>query len=319
MKEQLDSFLCQTRLPDELIVCDDCSTDATQRIIEEFAAASPFPVRLYVNETNLGSTGNFEKAIRLCAGDVIFLSDQDDVWLPERMAKFETVFESKSDVGLVFCDAELVDENLQPLDRRNWEMLGFTDKMQKKFLDGDSFSLLLYRNVISGCAMAFRARYRNLILPMPDNLQYVIHDYWIAILLSTICRIDLIDEPLVKYRQHAKQQVGASVVLVGGSVKPLLETLSLKDLSGRFEQTYSFVNLLERMESIRTRLLILEGKYYKSAIDDLTRHIVHLRSRTIIQNKHKWRLPIVVKELATLRYHRYSNGVSSAFKDLLFK
>ncbi len=166
--------------------------------------------------------------------------------------------------------------------------------------------------------MAFRAEYRNLILPMPDNLQYVIHDYWISILLSTISKTGLITEPLVKYRQHPKQQIGAGAVLVGGSLKPLRQMHSLKDLSERVEQIYSFANLLERLELIRSRLLLLEGKFYKTTIDDLTRHIVHLRTRTAIQEERKWkRFPKIIKELISLRYHRYSNGIMSAFKDWL--
>ena len=115
LQEQLDSFLWQTRLPDEIVVCDDCSQDETVEILKEFAANSPFPVHLHVNKTNLGLTKNFEKAIGKCTGDIIFLSDQDDVWLPERLEKFEAAFQKDADVGLVFCDAYLVNEKLESL------------------------------------------------------------------------------------------------------------------------------------------------------------------------------------------------------------
>ena len=80
LKEQLESIAAQTRTPDELVISDDQSTDDTLRVIEEFAATAGFPVRLSVNEANLGIAKNFEKAISLCRGDLIFLSDQDDVW-----------------------------------------------------------------------------------------------------------------------------------------------------------------------------------------------------------------------------------------------
>src|SRR3954470_17842517 len=80
--EQLASVAAQTRPPDELVVCDDRSTDETASLVRDFAAAAPFRVRLHVNERNLGSTRNFERAVSLCEGDLIALSDQDDEWLP---------------------------------------------------------------------------------------------------------------------------------------------------------------------------------------------------------------------------------------------
>src|SRR5687767_9778204 len=113
--EQLASLSAQTRLPDELVVCDDGSTDSTVDVINEFAVSAPFPVRAHVNETNLGSTKNYEKAIRFCAGDLIALADQDDVWLPAKLARIEQAFARSPGVGLVFSDAEAVDEGLQPL------------------------------------------------------------------------------------------------------------------------------------------------------------------------------------------------------------
>lgn len=319
LKEQLDSFLCQSRLPDELIVCDDCSIDGTVELIKQFTAVSLFPVHIYVNETTLGSTKNFEKAIKACTGDIIFLADQDDVWIPERLEKFEAVFQKDNDIGLVFCDSELVDENLQSLNRRNWESLNFNKKMQEKFLKGESFSILLYRNVVSGCAMAFRTEFRKYIVPMPEDLQYVIHDYWISILLSTICKIELINEPLVKYRQHSKQQVGAGKGVIGGALTPVRYTKSLKSFQARLDQIYSFVNLLDRLEMVRKRILITDDNFYRKAINKLTEHIVHLRARTKVQNKSRWRrLPVILKEIVSLRYRRYSNGLASALKDLLF-
>src|SRR6185503_21242379 len=112
LKEQLQSYATQTRTPDELVISDDQSTDDTTRLIEEFAAAAGFPVRLSVNESNLGIAKNFEKAISLCRGDVILLSDQDDVWHSDKLESVERIFEAKPQLSLVFSNAELVDEKL---------------------------------------------------------------------------------------------------------------------------------------------------------------------------------------------------------------
>ena len=81
LREQLISIAKQARLPDELIVCDDVSNDATLQILNEFQKMAPFPIRIHRNGVRLGVTKNFEQAIALCNGDIIALSDQDDVWM----------------------------------------------------------------------------------------------------------------------------------------------------------------------------------------------------------------------------------------------
>lgn len=316
--EQLDSFSKQTRLPDELVIYDDCSKDETVEIIRKFAAVATFPVRIHINNTNLGTTKNFNNAINDCQGDIILLSDQDDIWMPEKLRMFESVFQKDAAIGLVFCDADLVDENLKFLKRRNWESVRFTSKLQNIFLAGDSFSILLYHNVISGCSMAFRAKYKNIILPIPENLNLIVHDHWIGLLLSSVAKIGLLKEPLVKYRQHPKQQIGVRGCAVDG-LKTNSPSYFLKHLSTRFNTKYSFEDILERLEIIRQRIIpISDGNALsKKVLDDVGKHITHLRSRTEIKNRLKESLPIIIKELVTLRYHRYSNGIRSAIKDLI--
>lgn len=117
IQEQLDSFLKQSRLPDELVVCDDGSQDMTISILEDFCRRAPFPVRIFINSANLGYSRNFEKAMSICRGDIIAFSDQDDVWKPQKLARFEHFFKERPKVGCVFCNASLVDEELKPLGR----------------------------------------------------------------------------------------------------------------------------------------------------------------------------------------------------------
>ena len=85
LEEQLASLLAQNRRPDELVVCDDRSTDSTVQMLESFSRSAPFPVRIQVNPVNLGSTVNFDRAMRLCAGSLIAFCDQDDIWLPHKL------------------------------------------------------------------------------------------------------------------------------------------------------------------------------------------------------------------------------------------
>src|SRR5712691_364539 len=150
LREQIDSIAAQTRIPDELIVCDDNSTDETVRIVSRFATSASFPVRLCVNEQNVGSTRNFERAIRLCEGDVIALSDQDDVWLPEKLRRIEDSFLREPGVGLVFTDAEVVDEHLRPLGYHLWESVGFDNNHRRLVRTGRVLDVLLPGWTVTG-------------------------------------------------------------------------------------------------------------------------------------------------------------------------
>ena len=205
LKEQLESIAAQTRKPDELVISDDQSTDDTLRLIEEFAATSGFPVRLSVNESNLGTAKNFEKAIGLCRGDVILLSDQDDVWHTDKLESVERIFEAKPQLSLVFSNAELVDETLRLFDETLFDWLQFDGPKQRLVKTGRALDLQLRENLVCGCTVAFRANLKDLILPISGDGPLV-HDGWILLLIAAVGEIDFINRPLLKYRQHSAQQ-----------------------------------------------------------------------------------------------------------------
>jgi glycosyltransferase involved in cell wall biosynthesis len=205
LKEQLESIAAQTRTPDELVISDDQSTDDTLRLIEEFAATAGFPVRFSVNESNLGTAKNFEKAISLCRGEVILLSDQDDVWHRDKLESNERVFEAKPQLSLVFSNAELVDETLKPFADTLFDRLGFNGRKQRLVKSGQALDLQLRENLVCGCTMAFRANLKELVLPISGDGPLV-HDGWIVLLIAAVGEIDFINRPLLKYRQHSAQQ-----------------------------------------------------------------------------------------------------------------
>src|SRR5579862_2176323 len=89
---QLESIATQSRPPDEVVICDDGSSDGTQEIVRKFALSSPFPIRFAVNPRNLGSTKNFEQAISRCEGAIVALADQDDVWYRYKLERIEKAF-----------------------------------------------------------------------------------------------------------------------------------------------------------------------------------------------------------------------------------
>lgn len=201
---QLQSILQQTRLPDELVVCDDNSSDNTVAVASEFAHRAPFPVRIVQNATNLGSNKNFEQAIQLCTGDLIALSDQDDLWAPRRLEQSEAALRERPDCGLVFSDAEIIDDAGQRTGETLWRNFLFTPDLQAALARGDYTPLARYR-FITGATVMFRAQYRPFLFPI---LGEWIHDGWIAMLIACLSGICFIAEPLVQYRQHAAQQVG---------------------------------------------------------------------------------------------------------------
>ena len=206
VEQQLESLAAQDRLPDELVICDDKSSDGTLDLLKTFAAAAPFLVRILCNDIRLGVAGNFSQAINLCTGDFIALADQDDRWGPRKLAVLERCLVDQPDVGIVFSDANLVDESLLPLGTRLWDTL-YLDLLQRQRLtNGQAIEVLTRTNVVTGATTMFRACFKDLILPIPSCW---IHDGWIALLISAASVCAMVDEPLVDYRQHARQQIGA--------------------------------------------------------------------------------------------------------------
>jgi len=316
LPEQLKSFLQQTRPPDELIVCDDRSGDATIEIIEKFAEAAPFSVALHVNDENLGSTKNFEKAIALCTGELIFLSDQDDVWLPTKLEKFTAVFEQSKNVGMVFSDAELVGETLEPLGRRLWEF-SFTPEDRRQAKRGKIFEVLLKKNVVTGATMAFRASFRAMFSPIPTDIPNTIHDAWIAFVIAANAEVKLIKECSILYRQHANQQLGIDwkykeitrreryVKSIGFQQKEQDRLIKLAEIfksSPQFQKKVAEIRIDELIESF---------------IEEGNQMIRHYETRKNLPSEKLKRISPIIKELSTGRYNRFSKGFISPVKDLL--
>ena len=304
LREQLDSIAFQTRPPDELVVCDDQSSDNTTEIVKTFAAKASFPVHLFVNEENIGSTKNFEKAIRLCEGDIIVLSDQDDVWHPEKLMRMDAVFSNSPRIGAVFTDAEVVDEHLHQLGYRLWQTVWFGRVDQKRIAKDRAFDVMLKHKVVTGATLAFRAVFKELILPIPASW---VHDGWIALLISAAVNLAIVHEPLIQYRQHSKNQLGAT----NKGFKQLLIKTQESDSS-------DYLIAAEQYSSVYKRLLTLSrGHYRQEVIPKLELKIRHLCARAEMPEEILRWLSWAIKELVTFRYHRYSMGWKSLAQDVL--
>jgi Glycosyl transferase family 2 len=304
LSEQLQSIAAQTRLPDELVICDDTSRDESVEIVRAFLSRAPLTIRLEINDSNRGSTESFEKAIGLCRGEVIALADQDDVWYPKKLELLESVFLANPSIGAVFSDADVMDENQVALGYRLWASVGFSSARQRGISNCGGIKLLLNRNVVTGATMAFRARFRDLVLPIP---KIWVHDAWIALLVSAIADLAVIREPLIRYRRHTGQQIG-----------PLDFTFAERVAQAKRTGADEYCVLAQGFTSARERLLAAgDHSRIQAAVTQIEMKVKHLQARAEVARKRLSRLPLVLEELLSGRYHRYSQGWKSAAKDLL--
>lgn len=309
LSAQLDSIATQQRLPDEVVICDDRSDDGTVEISKRFARHAPCRVHFHFNQKNLGSTKNFEKAVDLCEGDIIAFCDQDDVWREDKLLRVEAAFSASPQVGAVFSDADLVDENLEFLGYTLWQTINFSRDERKRFVGARSVEALLKcLPPAHGMTMAFRADYKTAILPFPSRFS---HDSWTGLVIAVLSEIAFIPAPLIKYRQHRNQQVGLSSRrswherLTRGQAAAAASHLAEADL---FTSACQRVHDFGAAERDQEKLALLQAK------------AKHMLLRARIPAKRRWqRWPLVFKELAGFRYHRYSDGVLSAAKDIVLQ
>lgn len=188
LEEQIDSILPQLRLEDELIVSLDNSNDRSEEIIKEYVAKDR-RVKLEINQLKSGVVKNFENALMCCSGDIIFYSDQDDVWSPD---KIEVVLQkfANPDVSVVIHDAELVDKNLKNIFPSTFLLRGGNTNVFRN----------LVRLSYIGCCMAFRANLIKVVVPIPTIHRS--HDWWTGSVCSLFGSMELIDRPLIKHRMH---------------------------------------------------------------------------------------------------------------------
>jgi glycosyltransferase involved in cell wall biosynthesis len=303
LPEQLQSLLTQSHPPDELIVCDDGSTDQTPKILADFAASAPFPVRLHRNDETLGPAQNFEKAITLCGGDVISFCDQDDIWEPNKIQLTAAAFERNPQLAYVFSDAEICDVNCRALGYRLWGSVGFVGRLRKQFDAGHGFDVLLRQNVVTGATLSFASRFRSLILPIGGGWM---HDGWIALLLSAIGEGEAITQLLIRYRQHPSQSIGAAK-----------RSLYQQYLNAKAMNRNIFAELADQYEAVLARLQEqTDFDVSPMAIEKLQAKIRHCRRRSAIRLRHTSRMPAALSELLTLRYRRFSLGWKSFAQDL---
>jgi glycosyltransferase involved in cell wall biosynthesis len=301
--EQLQSIAAQDRPPDEWVICDDGSTDETLDTIGRFARSVSLPVRLELNAERLGSSANFAKAIGMCRGEWIFLADQDDFWLPCKVRRMLEAAAQCPQAGFVFSDAMMVDGQRRRLGYNLWEAIRFRRPAQRRFNRQQAIDVLVQHNVVSGTTMAFRAEYRDLVLPIPPGW---VHDGWIALLIAAVAPALAIPEPLVEYRQHGQQQIGEKK-----------RNLYQQYLRGKRQQAGDFQQIAANYAAARQRLLGFSTRLRdRDLLHTLAEKTNHFQAKAQMRSASAWRLPIIVGELLRHHYGRYSSGWKSLAQDL---
>ena len=190
IREQLESILSQLPPDAEIIIADDGSTDDTLLVVDSLKDSR---IRVLPAERHLGVIYNFERALRASKGEIVFLADLDDVWLP---GKVEKCLAALNEADLVMHDAFL---------------LGLSDAFESAWgRNGKLSDIRTYRsgvvanwwkNSFTGCCMAFRRKVLDKALPFPKNLP--MHDQWLGVVAEKYFKVSYVDEPLVDYRQHS--------------------------------------------------------------------------------------------------------------------
>lgn len=196
LREQLDSLYSQTLLPDEIVVIDDCSTDSTTKILEEYHINKGL---IYIiNEVNLGVNKNFEKAIKICQGEYIAICDQDDIWLPNKIEKSINKLKELEKNNL----PSLVTSNRIDIDKR-----GNIIYRPKQKDDSDEYYASLFNHLMQGCTIFMNRKLLDYILPLPDKKE-IMYDVFIGLTASMVGNKYNIDEPLMYYRRHENNVTG---------------------------------------------------------------------------------------------------------------
>jgi glycosyltransferase involved in cell wall biosynthesis len=182
IEQQLDSILSQLKETDELIISDDGSVDATIEIVKRYKDPR---IRLF----HFGGGNliyNFENALKHASGEIIFLSDQDDIWFPDKVEKSVKALQS---CGLVFSNAAMFHGDKED------HTLFFTDKIKKTGLISN-----LWKVKFLGATLAFKKAVLEKALPFPRGL--AMHDIWIGLIAEATSSTCYLDEPLIYYRRH---------------------------------------------------------------------------------------------------------------------
>ena len=300
--QQVESILAQTLQPSQIVLSDDASTDNTVAIVRELVERHPaIDLVVFENDPALRVTKNFEQATLAATGDLVALSDQDDVWQPERLATIAAIFEQRPEVLLVHSDARLVDGEGAPLGTGLFESLEIADSELEAIDDGRTLDVLLRRNVVTGATTVVRRDLVTTAAPFPESW---VHDEWLAAIAAATGRTAVIRAQLVDYRQHGANQIGAR--RLGALEKARKLAVPREDRNRGLVARAS--DLVDRLEALSVTVDVLQKARAK---------LVHESARYALPAFRPARVASVLRALRRGDYNRYSRGTLDAVRDLV--
>ncbi len=233
LKEQIDSLLNQTFNDIRIIIRDDGSTDNSLDIINDYCKKYPLIISSLTGKPTGSAVGNFAELLYNCDDDYIMFCDQDDVWLPQKIEKTISVMKKtegadKNTPVLVHSDLIVADQNLKTVSQSFFAF---------QRLDPENISLsgLLVQNCVTGCTVMINRALKEKCGKIPNDC--IMHDWWLAITAQLFGKIACVREPLMLYRQHSDNQVGAKASYGIALIKRKLSTLN--EVRKNYNATYA--------------------------------------------------------------------------------
>ncbi|MBR5711735.1 MAG: glycosyltransferase [Thermoguttaceae bacterium] len=305
-QRQLESIAQQTRLPDELIICDDCSSDRTVEIAEEFASTAPFKVRIYQNQTNLSFGLNFRKAFFLAENDVTFFCDQDDVWLPDKIEKVMDCYENNESVGMVLSRDIVVDANEKPLKLKKI----VTKDFEEQPFSGSQFPDLLARRRFCWHAhnLSCRTRFRDALFTNAPPAS-IVFDQWLYRCMGAFSDVHIIQKPNIYFRRHGNNLTSHSKHIRNPFVLLYNVIKRHYQINRLVEQVMEFRQISDYLSNQK------EIKYPQTA--DFYKRCEHIYQQRVNAIEHPFVRPwIIIKELFSGNYKYCSKGFAEVLMDL---
>ncbi len=246
LRQQLKSIFNQTRLPDEIFICDDASTDLTVDVAKALVSESQCPIKITENKSQLGVIANYAKVISMCSGDYVALCDQDDIWLPEKLAiSLEKIKQAEKLYGtniplLVYSDLSVIDEVGEVI------APSFMKLRRLRPEPAELLKTLLAQNYVTGCTCLINRFLIEAALPIPESA--VMHDWWLSLVAAATGKIIYIPAPTVQYRKHGNNVIGAKGFYSDDNLARLFDMSKLeKEMAATIKQAYALQERLKHL------------------------------------------------------------------------
>ncbi len=264
LKEQIESLFSQSYSDIRIIARDDGSTDCTTDILNEYASR----ITILPNKANSGIRNNFSELLQQHTADYVFFSDQDDVWLPNKVGdtirelqKMEKRF-GKSTPLLVHADLKVVDKDLSLISPSFWSYAKLNPLH-------NTLNRLLVQNNITGCTIGMNRALAGMVIPIPEGA--IMHDWWIALVASCFGQISYIPSATMLYRQHQSNDIGAKKNTFNAFVSQSKEELIKKsqcqqqtyEQANQFLESFKFKMYPDAVRTVQAYIELKEQSYLK--------------------------------------------------------